>query len=42
VGHTRFVYLARRGRVRVVGAVTRVVGAKRSTLRAYLRLGQLH
>jgi hypothetical protein len=42
VGRTRFVYLARRGRVRVVGAATRVVGSKRSTLRAYLRLGQLH
>ena len=42
VGSTRFVYLTRRGRVRVVGAATRTVGAKRSTLRAYLRLGQLH
>jgi len=40
-GHTRYFFVTRRGRVRAVGAATRSVAGKRSTLRAYLKLAHL-
>jgi hypothetical protein len=36
VGSTRFFYVVRRGRVRAVGAASRSVARRRSTLRAYV------
>jgi hypothetical protein len=40
-GRMRYVFVTRRGHVRVVGAATRSVAGKRSTLRAYLKLVRL-
>jgi hypothetical protein len=41
VGSTRFFYVVRRGRVRAVGAASKAVGKKRSTLRSYLHRAKI-